>query len=105
MKQGFEGSDERISGLYKLDAARAVELFKQALKKPKETSPFAASREEIESNRIFLLRCVYSIERNPLYSKAIAALAASEVKNVRALFATSVPSRQVAPEVLTALKL
>lgn len=104
LKDGFESSDERISGLYKLDPSSAVILFKEALKKPIETSPYAASREAIEESRLMLLKFVNSVEPNKQYVDAMTEFARSEFENVRFMFAKSAPTHQVTPEVLTALK-
>ena len=104
LKQGFETSDERISGLYKLDPSRSVALFKEALKQPMEASPFAASREAIESSRLFLLKFVYSNERDRQYVDAMTKFAGSEFENVRTLFANAAPIHQVTPELVAALK-
>lgn len=104
LKQGFETSDERISGLYKLDPSRAVALFKEALKQPMEASPYAASREAIELSRLFLLKFVYSVERDRHYVDAMTKFAGSEFENVRTLFANAAPIYQVTPELVAALK-
>ncbi|MEJ7805226.1 MAG: hypothetical protein WKG03_04820 [Telluria sp.] len=104
LKDRFESSDERISGMYKLDPSRALVLFKEALKKPIESSPYAASREAIEECRIMLLRFVYSIEPDKQYVDAMTVFAHSEFENVRFLFAKAAPIYQVTPEVVAALK-
>lgn len=104
LKQGFETSDERISGLYKLDPSRAVALFKEALKQPMETSKYAASREAIESSRLFLLKFVYSVEQDKQYVVAMTQFAGSQFENVRALFANAAPIHNVTPELVAALK-
>lgn len=104
LKQGFETSDERISGLYQLDPSAAVALFKEALKRPMETSPYAASREALESSRLFLLKFVHGVEHNKQYLDAMTEFAGSEFDNVRALFANAAPIHQVTPELVAALK-
>ena len=104
LKDRFESSEERISGMYKLDPSRAVMLFKDALKNPVESSPYAASREAIEECRLMLLRFVNSIEPARQYVDAMTEFARSEFENVRFLFANAAPIYQVTPEVVAALK-
>lgn len=104
LEDGFEKSEERIAGLYKLDARRAVALFKKALQLHVEPSPYAASRESQEMCRLLLLRFVNSVEPDRKYVDAMTQFANSEFKNVRAQFAMSVPVSHVTPEAVDALK-
>lgn len=104
LRPGFETSDERISGLYQLDSSRAVALFKEALKQPMASSPYAASREAIQSSRLLLLKFVHSVERDTQYVDAMTEFAGSEFENVRTLFANAAPTHQVTPELVAALK-
>ena len=104
LKDRFEVSDERISGLYRLDPDRAVALFKEALKQPVEPSPYAASRESREMCRLLLLRFVNSVEPDKQYVDAMTQFASSEFEDVRAQFAASVPIYQVTQQAVDALK-
>lgn len=104
LKDGFERSDERISGMYKLDPSSAVALFKEVLKKPMESSPYAASREAIEENRLLLLKFVNSVEPEQQYVDAMTEFSRSEFENVRFLFAKAAPIYQVTRGVVAALK-
>ncbi|MBC7683811.1 MAG: hypothetical protein H7176_01115 [Bdellovibrionales bacterium] len=104
LKDRFECSDERISGMYTLDPSRAVVLFKETLKKPMEASPYAASREAIEESRLMLLNFVNSVEPDKQYVDAMTEFARSEFENVRFLFARTAPIYPVTPEIVAALK-
>lgn len=104
LKDRFEASDERISGLYKLDPSRAVALFKEALNHPIEPSPYAASRESREMCRLLLLRFVNNVEPDRKYVDAMTEFAGSEFEDVRAQFAMSVPIYHVTRQAVDALK-
>lgn len=104
LRDGFENSDERISGMYRLDPSRAVALFKEALEKPISSSPYAASREAIEESRLMLHNFVNSLEPDKRYVDAMTEFSRSEFENVRFLFAKAAPIYQVSPAVVTALK-
>ena len=104
LKQDFASSDERIAGLYLLDPCGAVALFKEALTQPMEMPPYAASREAMESSRLFLLTFVHSVEHDKQYVDAMAGFAGSAYENVRTLFANAAPIHQATPALVAALK-
>jgi len=104
LKDGFSLSSERIAGLYLLDKMRAVELFKEALSFPIDSSPFPAERKFLESNRLLILRCINSVEPHEGYLVAMCGFANSEFPKVRAEFAQALPIQKLASNVMESLK-
>ena len=101
---GFPSSGESITGLYSLDWARAVSLFKAAVALPLEAAQYPAQQEAIEENRLLMLRYINDVEADRKYLAAICEFSTSQFKDVRAVFARSVPVQQVTHEAVNALK-
>lgn len=100
----FSLSGERISALYILGPARAVELFKKALGTPICSSQFAAEREAIERNRLLMLKYINDVEPNRKCIEAMSEFARSEFSKIRAQFAQSLPVQQVTQSAMDAIK-
>ena len=101
---GFPDSVDNINGLYLLDKARAIELFKVALDAPAPPSEFPAERKETEINRLLMLRFVTNADDDSRYLAMLAEFARSEFEEVRAQFAQSLSNRNATSEVVTGLK-
>lgn len=65
-------------------------LIKEALKKPIEPSPYAASREASEECRLMLLNFVNSIEPDKQYVEAMTSLPAASSRK----YASCLPSQR-----------
>lgn len=104
LKDGFDLSPERITGLYILNKSRAVDLFKQALRSPFASSVFAAERQALEGNRLLMLKYVNSVEPDKNHINAMSQFARSEFARVRTQFAQSLPADQSTSAALDALK-
>jgi len=101
---GFPSSRESIGGLFNLDWAKAVVLFKEAVERPLETSPYPAQQKAIEENRLLMLRHINSVEADEKYLAAMCKFSKSQFKDVRTAFAQCVPVYQVTHEAVSALK-
>jgi hypothetical protein len=104
LQDGFESSAERITGLYNLDKARAVPLFKEAIELPLGSSPYPAEQKAIESNRLLMLRYINSVEPDKKYITAMCEFSKSQFEDVRTEFAQSMPVHQITHEAVDALK-
>lgn len=104
LKDGVPTSYERIKGLYVLDQARAIPLFKTAVALPMEPSPYASEREQLESSRLLMLSYINSVEPEEKFINAMIAFANSEFPDIRAQFARSLPAKKITPEAIEALK-
>lgn len=100
----FALSTDTISGLYYLDPIRAVTAFKNEIEAPIATSLYPAERKYIEECRLLMLRYINSVEPDGKYVAAMNEFAASEFKQVRSLFAQSVPIHKVTQAAVDALK-
>ncbi|MDK6079996.1 hypothetical protein [Massilia varians] len=97
-------STERIRGLYLLDKARAVELFKQLVAAPLKESEFPAERQAAENSRLAMLSYIYSVDPEETCVSAMCEFANSEFSRVRAAFAQTLPIDRTTPEAVDALK-
>jgi hypothetical protein len=104
LENGFTQSTERINGLYLLDKSRAVELFKQALTEAEHDSPYPEVRRESESSRLLMIRYINLIEPDEKYVNAMAEFAKSEFEDIRIQFARSLPTHEITPDAIEALK-
>ena len=104
LKDGFNLSSERITGLYMLDKVRAVKLFKVEVEAPIVSSPFPAEQQALEGNRLLMLRYICNVEPDEKYVDAICKFATSQFPKIRAEFAQSLPTRQLGRSVVDALK-
>lgn len=104
LEDGFEVSDERIRGLYLLDPARAVQLFQVAVQTPVEDSPYPAKRQAAELSRVLMLRCIVTQQPSAESLNGLALLANSEFPKVRSAVMQSLPTKQITPEAVDAIK-
>lgn len=104
LKDGFEVSDERIRGLYLLDPDEAVALFLDAVKTPLEESPYPAKRQAAELSRVLMLRFIASRRPSAESLNELAAWANSEFPRVRASVMQALPTKQVTPDAVEAIK-
>jgi len=104
LKDRFDRSSDRIVGLYLLGPLQAVELFKKAVASPIPETPYAATRRDLEGNRILMLRKIVEIEPLPEYLEAINEFSYSQFTGVRAAFARAVPKDKVTPNAIRGLK-
>lgn len=104
LKDGFEVSDERIRGLYLLDPAAAVELFQQTVQPPVEDSPYPAKRQAAELSRVLMLRCIVAQQPGAESLNELASRATSEFPKVRSAVMQALPTKQLTPEAIDALK-
>ena len=100
----FARSPDAISGLYLLDSAKAVALFKAEIDMPMSITSFSAVRRMLESNRLLMLKYINKRDPDPIYINAMTAFANSEFKEIRGEFASSVPIAPVTRGVVDALK-
>jgi hypothetical protein len=100
----FASSTDTISGLYYLDQKRAVAAFKVEIEVPIAPSPYPDQRESREECRLLMLQYINSVEPDEKYVAAINEFARSEFKQVRTLFAKSVPIHKVTEGAVEALK-
>lgn len=100
----FARSPDAITGLYLLDSAKAVALFKVEIDTPMPTTPLSALRRMLASNRLLILRYIAKLDPDPIYINAMKAFANSEFKEIRGEFARSVPITPVTRGVVDALK-
>jgi hypothetical protein len=104
LKDGFQLSSERLTGLYMLDKVRAVNLFKVEVAAPIVSSPFPAEQQALEGNRLLMLRYICNVEPDEKYVDAICRFATNQFPKIRAEFAQSLPTRQLGRSVVDALK-
>ena len=104
LKDGFEVSDERIRGLYLLDPLKAVELFQRAVQSPVEDSSYPAKRQATELSRVLMLRCIVAQQPSVESINKLASLVNSEFPKVRSLVMQSLPTKQITPEAVDAIK-
>jgi len=104
LKDGFNVSSERITGLYTLDKVRAVNLFKVEVGAPIVSSSFPAEQQALEGNRLLMLRYICSVDPDEKYVDDICKFATSQFPKIRAEFAQSLPARQLGRSVVDALK-
>ncbi len=104
LKDGFELSDERIRGMYLLDPAGAVELFLKAVQTPIEDSPYPAKRQAAEQSRVLMLRCIAAQQPSAESLNKLASCANSEFPKVRSSVMQSLPTKQITPEAVEAIK-
>lgn len=100
----FASSTDTINGLYYLDPQRAVAAFKKEIETPIAASPYRDQRKFREECRLLMLQYINSVEPDAKYVSAMNEFASSEFKQVRTLFAQSVPIHQVTPGAVDALK-
>lgn len=104
LRDGFSLSADRITGLYILNKSRAVDLFKNAVALPIESSPFPAEQQAMESNRLLMLRYINSVDSDDEYVAAMSDYANSQFPAIRAEFARSLPTHQPMPKAIDAIK-
>jgi hypothetical protein len=104
LEKEFSLSDERISALYILGRARAIELFKKALSLPVRSPQFAAEREAIERNRLLMIKYINSVEPSQKYIETMSEFARSEFPKIRAQFAQSLTVQQITQRAIDAIK-
>lgn len=102
MKRGL--SDETIKGLYLLDKDRAIGVMSQFLAAPMDTSPYLAEQEELEKARLLMLGYMNDAVPSEESIAAMCEFGRSKFKSVRALFAQSLPTNQITPDAVEALK-
>lgn len=102
--KGFASSNERITGLYHLDSARAIKLFKSEVELPLAKSQHPAEQKAIESNRLLMLRYINKIEPSEKYITAMCEFSQSRFEDVRTEFAQALSSQHVTREAVEALK-
>ena len=104
LENDFARSQDAITGLYLLDTDKAVALFKTEINAPMPASPYAATRRQLESNRILMLRYIYKVDPNPMYIEAMTKFSNSEFDEIRGEFAEAVPIAPVLRGTVDALK-
>jgi len=104
LESDFASSQDAITGLYLLDTDKAVALFKTEINAPMPASPYAATRRQLESNRILMLRYIYKVDRNPIFIEAMTEFSNSEFEEIRGEFAEAVPIAPVLRGTVDALK-
>lgn len=97
-------SDERIRGLFLLDSNRAIYLFKEICLGPIEESDFPAERKAFERARLALLHYINLVQPTSEHMNKMCSFALSNFKEIRTIFATSVPEKVTTPAILNALK-
>lgn len=100
----FARSPDAITGLYLLDRVKAVALFKAEIDAPMPASPYAATRRQLESNRMLILRYIQKVDPNPIYIEAMTEGSSSEFEEIRGEFAEAVPIAPVLRGTVDALK-
>jgi hypothetical protein len=100
----FARSPDAITGLYLLDNAKSVALFKAEIDAPMPTTPFSALRRMLESNRLLMLKYINKHDPDPTYINAVNVFANSEFEEIRGEFARAVPVAPVTRGVVDALK-
>jgi hypothetical protein len=104
LSQGDSFSEESIKGLYILDKIRAISLFKKMLASPIKDSPCPDQRQDSERSRLLLLAYVNSVEPDEKYIDTMSEFANSEFADVRGQFARCLPTHQITPKALAAIK-
>lgn len=104
LAKDFSSSLDAIKGLFLLDSAKAIVLFKQEIETPLATSPYPATRQAIEENRLSLISYVNSVEPARQYIDAMSEFAHSEFPRVRAQCAQCLPIHQVTAKSVEAIK-
>lgn len=104
LEDRFYLSSDCIAGLYMLDKIKAVNLFKKSIDSPAVYSAVPAEKQLMESNRLLMLKYIYSIDPDEKYVVAMSEFANSEFPRVRGEFARSVPIHQVTRNAVDALK-
>lgn len=100
----FACSPDAITGLYLLDSARAVALFKEEIDAPMPAAPYPAQRRALESNRLLMLKYITKRDPDPIYIDAMTAFANSEFEEIRGEFAQAVAIAPVTRGAVDALK-
>jgi hypothetical protein len=100
----FELSDERIHGLYVMDATAAVDLFKKAIAEPLKESPYPATKQAMQNSRVLMMRYVCAQEPTNENINALLTLIGSEFPQIRKNVAQSLPTNSTTPEAVSALK-
>ena len=104
LENDFASSQDAITGLYLMNTDKAVALFKSEINSPMRASPYAATRRQLESNRILMLRYIYKVDPSPIYIEAMTEFSNSEFEEIRGEFAEAVPIAPVLRGTVDALK-
>jgi hypothetical protein len=104
LKDGFAVSEERIGGLYLMNPAKAVKLFKEALSQPIEESEYPAARQALDGCRVLMLRCIVQQQPEADNINALAKFSNSEFPRIRASVAQYLPTRHTTLEAISAIK-
>lgn len=104
LKDRFSLSSDCITGLYLLNKSKAVDLFKKTFDSPPSLPPYQAQRKALENNRLLMLKYINSTDPEKKYIEAITQFSASEFPEIRAAFAMSLPTNQIKPAMIDALK-
>lgn len=100
----FVRSSDAISGLYLLDRARAVALFRAEIDVPVSAASYPALRRNLESNKLLMLRYINKFKPDAVYIDAMTVFADSEFDEIRGEFAQSLPVSPVTRGAVRALK-
>lgn len=104
LKSGVPTSYDHIKGLYVLDRAKALSVFKEELEKPIEVSPYPNEQKYLEQSRLLMLSYIIDSDPERKYIDALTEFAYSESVDVRTEFSQSLPTRGITPKSVEALK-
>ncbi|MYM73117.1 hypothetical protein GTP56_13055 [Duganella sp. FT134W] len=104
LSDNFKYSSDKTTGLFLLDSARAVTLFKDEVQTPLERTEYKDQCRVQQENRILMLHYILLSEPNEKYIKLMDEFGTSEFEEVRTLFAQFLPTINVPTSSLDILK-